>query len=199
MISRVIHDCLRCFRMYAVDACLVGVLMMLLYGCIDVLIKVTKPIEAKNIRKYMLVRLPNFFCSFLLGAYLYYTACIALLSRTEEYIDEIDFSLLGAGLSYKVYQAFFVENIIMFIPFGVLMPICFKIFKNVFYLSAVGFFASLSIEVTQYVFKWGHFEVVDIWTNTLGAILGWCIGSILIWCYHKIRGNLQENKSHQEE
>lgn len=180
MILRVLRDISCYFNRYALDGFIVGILGMLLYGCIFIYRDSKNTFFLNDIKKYLYRNIPQYVSSFLLCAYLYIMASIALLSRREKYIDKIDFSFWGAGLSTQMNRAFFVENIIMFIPLGIFFPLCFKKADNPYFMLLVGFCGSLLIETTQYIAKWGRFEIVDLWTNTLGAILGWC-------CYRIVR------------
>lgn len=48
-------------------------------------------------------------------------------------------------------HAMFVENIIIFIPFGVLLPILFREFRNGWLCVLTGFICSCSIEIVQHI------------------------------------------------
>ena len=78
-------------------------------------------------------------------------------------------------------HAMFVENIIMFIPFGVLLPILFRKFRNGWLCVLVGFICSCSIEIVQHITQTGYLQLDDVVTNTTGMLLGW-----LIWRAWKV-------------
>ena len=69
----------------------------------------------------------------------------------------------------------------MMAPFGFLLPMLKP--RRVFSTAAWGFVFSLSIEVMQLLYTWSggpsarSFDVTDLITNTLGAILGY----LLFW------------------
>lgn len=65
----------------------------------------------------------------------------------------------------------FIVNILIFIPLGLSTPFLFE--KRPF-LSAIlcGFTVSLALEISQLLIAIGAFAYMDIFTNTLGAILG---------------------------
>lgn len=64
-----------------------------------------------------------------------------------------------------------LENIVLFIPLGYFAVNWFK--SNAVRKSVVlGLVMTLIIELLQFVFKLGYFEVNDIIFNTLGAVLG---------------------------
>ena len=70
-------------------------------------------------------------------------------------------------------HAMFVENIIMFIPLGVLLPILFRKFRNGWVCVLTGFICSCSIEILQHITQTGYLQLDDVVTNTTGTLLGW--------------------------
>ena len=72
-----------------------------------------------------------------------------------------------------------LENIVLFIPIGVTLPIILKN-KHRFLISIIiSFLFSLLIEISQLFLKSGLFEIDDLFNNTLGALLG--IILVCIW------------------
>ena len=72
-----------------------------------------------------------------------------------------------------------VLNVLLFIPFGFLLPydLCLKRKKNILLKTVMlSFAASLLIEILQITLQRGVFEIDDLAKNTLGAALG-----CLIW------------------
>lgn len=65
----------------------------------------------------------------------------------------------------------YVQNILFFIPFGLLFP-WNDDWKRVFVTALV---LSVSIELSQYIFNLGWCEVDDVISNTLGAMIGYWI------------------------
>lgn len=65
-----------------------------------------------------------------------------------------------------------IMNIVVYIPFGFLLPYCFEFFKKGRYAVLMAFLCSGCIEVIQGVTKIGLFEVDDIIHNVLGAVIG---------------------------
>lgn len=63
-------------------------------------------------------------------------------------------------------------NVILYIPLGLFLPCCFRLFERVRYTVLTAFLCSACIEIIQGVFHIGLFEVDDILNNTLGAIIG---------------------------
>ena len=79
---------------------------------------------------------------------------VALLKRLR--------SLEGAGL-----------NILLFVPFGYLLPLLWKRADRWWKVVLCGFVLSLLIELTQLVSHLGMFDLDDLMNNSLGAFLGW--------------------------
>lgn len=66
-----------------------------------------------------------------------------------------------------------VLNIIMFIPFGILLPILYPKLRRSWSVIGICFSGTLFIEVCQFVTKRGIFEIDDIIHNVLGALIGY--------------------------
>lgn len=77
----------------------------------------------------------------------------------------------------------FLKNIVMFIPFGFLMPWDMKWKKALF----IGLLASSFIEITQYMTMLGECEVDDVIANTCGTVIGFCLYEIVYGIYLRWR------------
>lgn len=66
-----------------------------------------------------------------------------------------------------------VYNVIVFIPWGMLLPKVWTKVCNIYWIMGSVALFSFSIEVLQLVFKLGLFEFDDVFHNTLGAIIGY--------------------------
>lgn len=66
-------------------------------------------------------------------------------------------------------------NIIMFIPFGFLLPLIFKKADNLLQISVFTAVFSLGIEFLQMLSHRGVFEIDDIINNFIGSIIGYTI------------------------
>ena len=87
-------------------------------------------------------------------------------------IDLIPFSTWAGG---PQAHAFFIENILMFLPFGILAPARFPRLRRPLYCVDAGFLLSCFLELAQLATQRGYCQLDDIATNTLGAGLGWLI------------------------
>lgn len=111
-------------------------------------------------------------------AYIMVVFYTAFLSREPGSRKSISLVLFETwGYTFHMH-AMFIENIIMFIPFGVLIPILFIKFRNVCVCVLTGFICSCSIEVLQYITQTGYLQLDDVMTNTIGTLLGWLIWKV---------------------
>lgn len=71
-------------------------------------------------------------------------------------------------------------NAAMFLPLGILLPLLIRCFRKWYFMLAAGFGVSLAIEGIQYISCSGTFDVDDLFANTLGAMLGFCIVMVFV-------------------
>ncbi|UZR95491.1 VanZ family protein [Chondrinema litorale] len=70
-------------------------------------------------------------------------------------------------------------NVVLFIPWGLLLPLTIKKLSAKFWVIFSGFFLSFLFEFIQFTFKLGIFDIDDIILNTLGVWIGWLLLDIL--------------------
>ncbi len=80
-----------------------------------------------------------------------------------------------------VDHSYFIENIILFIPFGILFPLVFPAMRKAWFCILTGFFFSVMLEFMQLVTGRGFCQLDDVMTNTVGAGIGW-------GCYRFLQG-----------
>lgn len=68
-----------------------------------------------------------------------------------------------------------VCNIVMFIPYGLLLPYIMEPKKLLLKVAIIGTVFSGLIEIIQYIFAIGKFDIDDIILNLLGTILGYVL------------------------
>lgn len=66
-------------------------------------------------------------------------------------------------------------NIFVFIPLGLLLPILFKICRNFAKLLILCLFIILFIEIIQFIFMIGYFDIDDIILNLIGCFIGYLV------------------------
>ncbi|MBP3462129.1 MAG: VanZ family protein [Tyzzerella sp.] len=74
-----------------------------------------------------------------------------------------------------------VYNVLVFIPWGFLLPEMFVQMRNICWVVGNTVILSFSIEIVQLVFKLGLFEFDDVFHNTLGAIIGYVLWRLSIF------------------
>ena len=79
----------------------------------------------------------------------------------------------------KFLNALIIENIIMFIPFGLLAPMVFERMRKVRFCVFIGFLCSCGIELSQLITQRGYCQLDDVVTNTVGMLVGWGIWKML--------------------
>lgn len=117
----------------------------------------------------------------LLVAYAAILLWSALLSRTESDSRSLNLTLFSSyEFMLRVYNSFdifkqIVDNILVFIPLGVLLPAAYNAkyeTKNYVFVVFSGLVMSLIIEVLQYVFSIGFSEIDDVINNVWGCAIG---------------------------
>ncbi len=84
-----------------------------------------------------------------------------------------------------------LENILLFIPFGLLVPMFTRLLRRWWNLVLMAFTGSMVIETTQLITARGYFELDDIVLNTFGALIGYIVFAI---CYHSFIAIKRETK-----
>lgn len=121
------------------------------------------------------VKLGYDFAYAIFAVYLVIMLEVALFSREPGTRDSLDLVLLGTWGETLQSRAYVIENVIMFIPYGMLLPVLVRKMRNPFWLVLASLGASVIIEGTQYVTKMGFCQIDDLVMNTLGGILGFFV------------------------
>lgn len=66
-------------------------------------------------------------------------------------------------------------NILLFVPMGYLLPILSLRCRNLWRVTLISAYCSLSVEILQFLFQVGHSDVDDFLLNTLGGLCGWLL------------------------
>ena len=97
---------------------------------------------------------------------------VTLLSResgSRTGVDLLPFATVGHGAQGDAYV---VENVLLFMPLGVLAGWFFPAAKRAGRVVGAGFILSLLIEVTQYLTGCGYAQTDDLIMNTIGTWIG---------------------------
>lgn len=124
----------------------------------------------------------------LLPPYILFLLFLTIFIRLQN--NEISFKLIPfttyseafkSGDKALIFQ--YIGNILIFIPFGFLLPACaFSIKRRRLSMKetvVIGLFVSLFIEIFQLITRFGTFEVDDIINNFIGVITGCIIFAII--------------------
>jgi len=102
----------------------------------------------------------------------------------EIYFDyHLFYNLRHMADGYLAFQLLYsVGNIILFIPFGFLLPLLNKRLDKILWIGFIGLLGSLTIESVQTLFTLSRRGTVDdLFFNTFGAVIGY-----LFYCCFKI-------------
>ena len=116
----------------------------------------------------------------MVAAFLFFTYVIMLLnityfSREPGSRSRLDLQLFSTWDAWPQSRAYFVENILLFLPFGCFLPIVWPQAENVLTLALSACMISIGIEMAQYITGRGYSQLDDIVTNTAGAVIGYLL------------------------
>mgnify|MGYP001066673730 CR=1 FL=1 len=106
---------------------------------------------------------------------------ITYFSRESGTRNGIDLELFSTWGINKRNNAYVVENVLLFIPYGFVLAWADPRQRNFFRNVLTGAMTSLAIECMQLVTGRGYFQIDDILTNIAGTVLGYI-------CYMLIYG-----------
>ena len=107
--------------------------------------------------------------------------CITFFSRESGSRSGVDLKLFSTWGINARNNAFVIENIILFIPYGLVCAWAFPVLRSLIPCAMTGLVTSLLIESMQLYTHRGYYQVDDILTNLLGSIIGYLIFRFL---YH---------------
>ena len=110
-----------------------------------------------------------------LGFYIAILIQMGVISRTPGSISEmvwIPFQTPGGDYLVVLYS---LANLVIFIPFGILVPKVFRGVNSVWAMALVTFMTSVVIEIVQFLLACGYSEVEDVIMNVAGGVIGYLI------------------------
>lgn len=116
---------------------------------------------------------------FLWAAYLEQLLWLVYLTRVPGSRRSLDLGLFDTVSRSAQGNSYVAENVLLFLPFGVLFPLLFRFRRRRSFrfpaclLSA--FLCSAGIETVQYLTARGYSQLDDVITNVTGAIIGYFI------------------------
>uniref|UniRef100_UPI0040579166 VanZ family protein n=1 Tax=Acetatifactor sp. TaxID=1872090 RepID=UPI0040579166 len=100
---------------------------------------------------------------------------ITFWSREDGSIVGYDLELFSTWGINTRNNAYVIENILLFIPFGFLCAWVIPAARKLWSSTVIGFAVTLLIEYMQLFTGRGFFQIDDVLTNTLGAVIGYLI------------------------
>lgn len=100
---------------------------------------------------------------------------LAFFSREPGSRTDVSIRLMETWGTTMQAHAFFVENILMFIPFGILVPVTYRKMRHFIPCVAAAFLCSILLEGLQLITGRGYCQLDDIITNTIGGTVGYII------------------------
>lgn len=180
MLFAIIKDIISFFMAYLLKGSLLAAMVVTCYLCYELYWKKMRLSQTSSERTIQMNHIAGkTICIFLLTLYVYIVIGITILSRSESGTRQASFELLRTFQNTFFARKQIYENVIMFVPYAVLLFVLSKSFHRAWLMLVIGICSSLLIEVTQWVTKTGYFEVDDILTNTLGMLLGYIFCALI--------------------
>ena len=107
---------------------------------------------------------------------------LTLFSREPGSRAGLDLKPFGSLNASAVSQAFFIENIMLFVPLGVLLPMVISVMRSGWKCILTGFLLSFFLELIQLIAGMGFCQVDDVMTNTVGTAIGWGVFRLFARC-----------------
>lgn len=111
---------------------------------------------------------------FLLVAYLAVLINTVFFSREPGSRTGVSLELFGTWGETVTSKGYVIENILLFIPYGMLVPGGIPFFKKGYACVLSAAFSSMMIELVQLITGRGYCQLDDVVMNTIGATFGWC-------------------------
>lgn len=92
----------------------------------------------------------------------------------------------------------YLENVLLFIPAGALLPLLYRSFQKLSRCALYGFFLSLAIELMQ-LFCFRATDIDDLMMNTLGAVVGFGIFALFKKLYPPVATDFSLSEGQQEK
>jgi glycopeptide antibiotics resistance protein len=126
-----------------------------------------------HFRRCLLISPIKVICLGLFAAYIYTLLQQTYFSRPPGSRNTVSLILGETWQGGVQSKAYVIENILIMIPFGVLLPNVLKPAESIFCCIPLGFFFSVSLEYAQFLSQRGHMQVDDVVMNVIGTIIGY--------------------------
>jgi len=152
----------------------------LLIILVTIIIMIIYLILHKKLRNSKIISEKQMILFTLLLGYIFIIIILTILSRSIGYYDSVNLSLFRsyrlAWYNYNISNwLHIILNIVMLIPFGILLPLCNYKFYKLKWTVLTGFAFVLLIETLQLITNRGVFDIDDIFNNMIGVLIGYGI------------------------
>lgn len=175
MVYRAFADIWSAFKEFNEQALFFAMVAVIIYSVIIILNNVIRAIQGKPF-----LHAGKVVCKMILfaifGMYASYTVSLTLSGREAGSRSGIPMLVPGSTIFKGTgISIFSVENILLFLPFGFLIPLLWKYNRSIVRTMLMTFICSTLIELTQLATGRGYFEIDDIILNTLGGVIGYIV------------------------
>lgn len=115
-----------------------------------------------------------------LYVYIFMIISITLLSREPGSRIRVNLRLFSTITNDIYGNSYVVENIMLFLPLGFILPLLNNKFSTCRACLIIGFLCSFFIEGIQYLTQRGYFQTDDIIMNVVGTGLGFILLKIIL-------------------
>ena len=109
------------------------------------------------------------------GFYIALLIQMGVISRTPGSVSEVVWVPFQTSGGSNLIVLYSLANLVIFIPFGILVPKVFRIVDTVWLMALITFVTSVCIELVQFMLKCGYSEVEDVIMNVAGGVVGYLI------------------------
>jgi len=145
--------------------------------------------KRKRLEQYRALHGGQLLAWFLVAVYFAMLISITLLSREPGSRTGVDLKLFETWGNQCLPDRYFVENILLFLPFGALLPAAVPFLRRWWYCVYAAFATSMMLETVQLLTERGYCQLDDVVTNTLGAAIGYLVFALVRKCW---RGKIEE-------
>lgn len=114
------------------------------------------------------------------AVYMYVLLNIAFFSREPGSRTGVNMQLFGTWGDTPEARGYVIENIILFLPFGILFPCAVSFLRKAWCCVPIACLCSITLEGLQFVTQRGYCQLDDIVMNTAGAAAGWILYRIIL-------------------
>lgn len=100
---------------------------------------------------------------------------MTFFSREPGSRTEVNLQLFGTWGDTPKARGYVIENIILFLPFGILVPCAVPFLRKVWCCMPIACLCSIAIEGVQFAAQRGYCQLDDVVMNTVGAGAGWLL------------------------